>query len=141
MKRLNRRQFAKTIASGIGVLSTPMGFALPIQQAHPAPFTAEQRHYSLENKFGISLTLDTQEGFYTVQHGGEHWLGRGLVSVLENKRWYRSDRVKYPEVAAYDRTTEKLALTGVKTGTSTNCLGTYQSIEVTWQVPDSATAF
>ena len=140
MKSLTRRQFAKTVASGIGVLSTPLGLAIPIPQAHPAPFTAEQQQYSLANKFGISLTINPKEGFYTVQYGDERWLGEGLVSVLENKRWYRSAQTKYPEVAAYDRTTERLALTGVKTGTSTNFLGTYQSIELAWQVPDSTTA-
>jgi hypothetical protein len=141
VKGLTRRQFGKTIASGMAALSTPMGLAMPIPQAHPDPFSFGQRSYSLENKFGISLAFNPAEGAYTVRCGGESWLGKGLVSVLENKRWYRSAQVKYPDVAAYQHEGERLALTDVKTGTSTDFLGAYQSIELAWQVPDSGTAF
>jgi len=138
MRSLTRRQFAKTIASGLGALSSPISFATPLHQAQPAPFTAEQRQYSINNKFGVSLTIDAKQGFFTVQYGGERWLGTGLVSVLENKRWYRS--AKDQKADAYGRT-EKLVLTDVKTGASADFLGAYQSLELAWQVPDSATAF
>ena len=141
MKGLTRRQFGKTIASGMAALSTPMGLATPIPQAHAVPFSFGQQSYSLENKFGISLVFNPAEGAYTIRCGGESWLGKGLVSVLENKRWYRSAQVKYPEVAAYQHAGERLALTDVKTGESADFLGAYQSIELAWQVPVSGTAF
>jgi hypothetical protein len=117
-----------------------MGLAIPAQQANPTPSLAQQREHSLENKFGISLAVNPKEGSYTLQFGGERWLGKGLVSVLENKRWCRSAEVKYREVAAYDRP-QKLLLTDMKTGKSSDFLGSYQSIELAWQAPDSTTAF
>jgi hypothetical protein len=141
MKTLTRREFGKTIASGVVVLSSPMGLAIPVQQSSPTAPAVQQGEYSLENNFGVSLAVNPSEGVYIVQYGGERWLGKGLVSVLESKRWYRSAQVKYPEVAAYDRTKERLALTDVKTGAGTDFLGAYQSIELAWQVPESTTGF
>jgi len=90
VRELTRRQFGKTLASGLAVLSSPMGLGVPITQAHPVQVSSAKREYSFENKLGISLVVNSTEGAYTVRYGGERWLGRGLVSVLENKRWYRS---------------------------------------------------
>jgi len=141
MKSLTRRQFGKTVASTIGALSAPMDFAIASQQGTSAASPAQQREYSLENKFGISLTVNPKEGSYAVRYGGERWLGNGLVSMLANKRWSRSAEVKYREVAAYDRPQKRLILTALETGQSSDFLGSYQSIDLAWQAPDSTTAF
>jgi hypothetical protein len=59
--------------------------------------------------------------------------------VLEHKRWYRSADVEYPETIACDQPQGKLLLAGVKTGRSQDPLGSYESIDLTWKVPDSTT--
>jgi len=135
MKKLTRRQFAATVASGLSVLANSGSFAESLPQSPPS--AAEQR-YSLQNTFGLALAVDAKTGSYAVQYGGERWLGAGHVSVLENKQWYGS--AAQPELAGRSRA-GKLVLTGAKTGASADFLGSYQSVELAWEVPDSAAAF
>jgi len=73
---------------------------------------------------------------YSVRYQGERWLGTGLVSVLANRRWYRSAAVKYPEAAAYQQPVGKLLLKDVKSGRDRDQLGSYEAIELTWMTPD-----
>ena len=139
MKHLTRRGFGKAMACGIGAMSVPMSFAVPPPQAESAASSARQLVHSLENRFGISLTVEPEKGLYSIRFQEERWLGTGLASVLEDKRWYRSADVKYPETTAYDHPEGKLLLTGVKTGRSKDHQGSYESIDLTWKVPDSTT--
>jgi len=46
--------------------------------------------YSLHNRFGLSVSVAPEVGQYWVAYKGHPWLGRGIVSVLVKKRWYRS---------------------------------------------------
>lgn len=140
MKHLTRRDFGKAMAGGIGAMSVPMCFAAPTPQAESTASSARKLVHSLENRFGISLTVEPEKGLYSILYQGERWLGTGFASVLENKRWYRSATVKYPETKAYDRPQGRLLLTDVKTGRSEDHLGSYESIDLTWKVPDSTTS-
>jgi len=139
MKHLTRRDFGKAMACGIGALSVPLSLAVPTPPAGSAASEVRRTEHSLENKFGISLTVEPKQGLYSIRYQGERWLGRGLASVLEHKRWYRSAEVKYPEISAYDQPQGELLLTGLRTGRSEDHLGSYESIELTWKVPDSTT--
>ena len=139
MKHLNRRDFGKVMAGGIGALSVPSTFARPTPQAESAASGSQPSVHALENRFGISLKVEPEEGVYSIRYQGERWLGTGLASVLENKRWYRSAGVSYPETIAYGRPQGKLLLSGVKTGKNNDHLGSYESIDLTWKVPDSTT--
>lgn len=139
MKHLTRRDFGKAVAGGIGALSVPISFAFPTLPAASAASSAQPSAHSLENRFGISLRVEPEAGLYSVRYQGERWLGTGLASVLENRRWYRSADVKYPEASAYLQPQGKLLLTDMKTGRSEDHLGSYESIDLTWKVPDSPT--
>jgi len=139
MKSLTRRQFGKTVASGIGAISAYRNGTGLIQLTTLISYPGQQREHSLENKFGISLTVNTKEGFYTIRYGGERWLGKGLASVLENERWYRSAELKYPNASANVRPEGRLLLAEVKTGQSSDSLGNYNFIELGWNVPNSTT--
>src|SRR5579872_2462648 len=138
MKSLTRREFGKTVASGIGAISACKKGAAFIQQTTSISSPDQKREYSLENKFGISLAVNTEEGFYTIRYGGERWLGKGIASVLENKRWYRSAELKDPSASATVPPEGRLLLAEIKTGRSSDSLGNYNFIELEWKVPNSA---
>ena len=100
------------------------------------PPSAAERTYLLQDKFGISVSVDLQTGLYSVQYNGQSWFGPGIVSVLANKRWYRSADVKFPEVAAYVHPQGKLIFEDAKTGSEKDRLGVYEFIDLSWKVPD-----
>jgi hypothetical protein len=110
MKHLTRRKFAKTMACEIGAWSVLLSLAVATAQAQSAASEVGRTEHSLENKFGIALTVEPNQGLYSIRYQGERWLGTGVASVLENKRWYRSADVKYPETN--DQPQGKLLLTG-----------------------------
>jgi hypothetical protein len=138
MTHLTRREFGKAVACGIGALSVPLGFAVPTAQADSA-FSDGRSKRMLENQFGISLTIEPEQGCYSIRCHGQRWLGHGAVSVLANNRWYRSAELNYPETIFHDHPPGKLVLAGVTAGRSKDSLGSYESVELTWKVPDSAT--
>lgn len=102
--------------------------------AQSAPDTA-QKVYSLQNKSGIAVSIDTQSGEYSVTYKGESWLGPGIISVLSKNQWYRSADVKFPVIAAYHPAQGKLPLVEAGSGPGTDRLGSYDSITLTWNVP------
>jgi hypothetical protein len=90
--------------------------------------------YSLQNGFGMSVSVEPKTGDYSVLLNGQQWFGPGRVSVLSGKRWYRST----PIHAFYDsveRPEGQLALRGVKTGSDGDVLGTYDFIDLEWDLP------
>lgn len=89
---------------------------------------------SLRNNAGIVLSVDANAGRYTVTYRGQSWFGPGIVSVLVGKRWYRSTSAVYPEVAAYEQPQGKLVLKQDRTGTQSDRFGTYDFIELDWNV-------
>jgi len=95
------------------------------------------RTYSLQNRFGISVAVEPSEGRYTVRYNGQSWFGPGIVSVLANKRWYRSADVKFPEAAAYNQPSGRLTLQDAKSASGTDRRGEYGTIDLTWGVPGS----
>jgi hypothetical protein len=93
--------------------------------------------YSLENKFGISVSVEPDVGRYSVRYNGQSWFGLGIVSVLANKRWYRSGDVKFPEAAVYDQPSGRLTIEDTKVASGTDRWGEYQAIDLSWRVPGS----
>ena len=101
--------------------------------------------HSLQNKFGISVTFEPKTGVYTVDYKQGSWFGPGIVSVLVNRRWYRSSSLSFPEAKAYEGPQGKLLLADLKQTAASDQLGAYDSLEVLWKVPGTsvevATAF
>ena len=128
------------MASGIGAWSVPISLAVPRSQSAPPAGGTRLASQSLENRFGISLTVEPEKGTYSIRYQGERWLGTGLASLLENKRWYRSAEVKYPETTAYGQWQRKLRLGDISTGKGQDHLGNYESIDLAWKVPESPTS-
>lgn len=93
--------------------------------------------YSLKNKFGISVVVDPEAGRYSVNYNGQSWFGPGIVSVLVNRRWYRSAEIKFPEAVGYEVPQGRLVLEKVSPGSGEDGLGGYDSIDVGWSVPDT----
>jgi hypothetical protein len=97
---------------------------------------AEEPNLSLENSSGISVNVNPTSGFYSVKYKSEPWMGRGFVSVLANGRWYRSAAVIYPEASAYKNPDGRLSLQDKKTGSGNDRLGAFDSVSLTWKIPD-----
>lgn len=110
-----------------------------IGQKRPGPAEI----YQLKNKFGTVVAVDIVGGTYNVEElapgaaGPEirdsaerSWFGRGIVSVLLNKKWYRST------TGLIGNSDGRLLLSDVKTGASSDRFGSYDFIELQWQVPD-----
>ena len=95
------------------------------------------RTYSIQNKFGISVSVEPKAGTYSVTYKGQNWFGTGIVSVLQNKRWYRSTDVKYSDAAEYDRASSKLTLGDVRSASGKDRWGEYETIDLNWAVPGS----
>ncbi len=95
------------------------------------------RTYSLQSRFGISISVEADAGRYEVRYNGQSWFGPGIVSVLANKRWYRSADVKFPEAAAYDQPSGKLTLADAKRASGSDRWGEYETIDLSWEVPGS----
>ena len=93
--------------------------------------------YSLQNSLGISVSFDPQAGSYSVNFNNQSWLGPGIVSVLINKRWYRSSGIAFPEPAAYEKSQGRLVLEDVKQGSGSDRLGAYDFIELLWKAPET----
>jgi hypothetical protein len=104
--------------------------------------------YQLKSRFGTILSVDVTDGSYLVEQlgpgaagaaltssAGQPWLGRGMISVLVNHKWYRSTPRKLSRGSDGD-TTGKLAFSGVKTGSASDQFGAYDYIETTWVVPE-----
>jgi hypothetical protein len=99
--------------------------------------TESSRKYSLQNKFGLSVSVEPSEGRYSVRYHGQSWFGPGIVSVLVNKRWYRSGDVNFPEAAGYDQPSGRLTLADAKSAFGKDRWGEYGTIDLSWGVPDS----
>jgi hypothetical protein len=96
------------------------------------------RTYSLENKFGISVSVSPQAGTYSILCAGKRWLGEGLVSVLVDGRWYRSAAYPFVDGGEKKPSSGRLQAADVKTGSENDVLGVFDFIEVRWKVPSTA---
>ena len=105
MKGLIMRMFARAMYYAVTVFVLAMPTVLFCQSNDPV----------LENKYGVSVSVDSKDGTYSVKYEGKLWLGTGIVSVLAQNRWYRSSEVRFPEPAAY-LASGKLTLLDVKSG-------------------------
>ncbi len=90
--------------------------------------------YSLKNAFGMSVSVRTKSGDYSVQYKGREWLGRGIVSVFAGKRWHRSDQLQSYSVGPPEA---KLSLRGVKTGSGKDGSGSFGFLDLEWELPDT----
>jgi hypothetical protein len=98
---------------------------------------ADTPELSARNRFGLSVAVDTKAGTYFVEYRGQRWLGTGFVSVLANRRWYRSaTTIKYPQAAAYNQPQGSLILEGSKSSSGSDGLGRYDYLQLNWRVPD-----
>ena len=95
------------------------------------------RTYSIQNKFGIRVSVEPKTGIYSVTYKGQNWFGIGIVSVLQNKRWYRSADVNYPEAAECDHASGRLTLGDVEHASGKDRWGEYETIDLSWAVPGS----
>jgi hypothetical protein len=59
------------------------------------------------------------------------------VSVLQNKRWYRSADVNYPEAAENGHASGKLTLEDIEHASGKDRWGEYETIDLNWVVPGS----
>ena len=103
----------------------------------PLCATDAGRTYSIQNKFGISVSVVPKTGTYSVNYQGQNWLGTGIVSVLQNKRWYRSADVKYPAADERDGASGRLTLANVENASGKDRWGEYETIDLNWAVPGS----
>ncbi len=117
--------------------------------------------YQLKNKFGTSVSVNTTEGSYLVEQlgpgaagaavtgsTGQPWFGQGMVSILVNHKWYRSTPHRPYRANESDShlgqmdpdsdSLGRLVFSGVKTGSSSDGFGSYDSIETTWVVPNTS---
>jgi hypothetical protein len=93
--------------------------------------------YSLKNSFGISVSVRPKAGDYSVLYNGREWFGRGTVSVFAGKRWYRSAQLHSYSVGSEEG---KLSLRGVKTGSRKDVFGTYDFLDLEWELPGAGKA-
>jgi hypothetical protein len=128
------------IAYQLLTVSSILLLSCSLWAAQSAPGSPE-KVYSLRNKFGISVSVDTQAGHYSVTYKGQSWLGCGIVSVLSKNHWYRSADVKFPVATAYHPPQGKLLLAESGRGSGTDRLGSYDSISLTWNVPGQEVKF
>ena len=103
------------------------------------------RTYLLQNKFGLSVSVDPELGHYNVSYQGQSWLGRGIVSVLRNNRWYRSQsalgtagREDHRTVVQKD---SELRVDGIRTGSDSDVPGAYDFIELSWELTPTGDEF
>jgi hypothetical protein len=107
-----------------------------------------KQSYSLKNKFGTSLTINADDGSYTVEQTTAHaagaalapgqqqsWLGRGLISVYAGRRWFRSSDDRFLHLPGNDHAEGRLVLSGARRGSATDSLGNYDFVELSWTVP------
>jgi len=133
-------------SSALGVFFPLWIFILALEaRGQPA---APQPPYVLKNKFGTALTVNPEEGSYTVEQsttraagaglrsGQEQaWLGRGLISVYAGHRWFRSTAGAAYPVRGNEQAEGRLVSTGSQTGSATDSLGSYDFVELSWTVP------
>lgn len=94
---------------------------------------------TLHNGSGIEVDVDPEQGVYTVRYHGQIWLGSGFVSVLADKRWYRSASVIMPESNTVHAPDGRLKLTDLKQGSDDDSLGAFDYLNLTWEVPVQGT--
>ena len=78
------------------------------------------------------MSVEPKAGIYSVTYKGQNWFGTGIVSVLQNKRWYRSADVNYPDAAECDHASEKLTLGDVEHASGKDRWGEYETIDLSW---------
>lgn len=97
--------------------------------------TKQQSTIKLINKFGISLDIDITSGIYEVLCKGQSWLGRGLVSVLYNKAWYRN-------LVSTEKTCNDLSITYSKREDNlSDDIGTHTRVSLRWKIKDTECRF
>ena len=120
---------------------------------HASGNSAVSKHaYVLKNKFGTVLSIDPDEGSYTVDQSTAHaagaglspgaeqpWFGKGLISVYSDHRWYRSTSSRFYNVRGSDKPDGRLVLSGSQNGSATDALGSYDFVELRWMVPGGGT--
>lgn len=96
--------------------------------------------YSLQNRFGISVSFEPKTGAYAVDYHKRSWFGPGIVSILINKRWYRSSSIKFPEAKVYEEPQGKLVLVDLKQTAASDSLGSFDSLEALWKAAGTSVA-
>jgi hypothetical protein len=89
--------------------------------------------YSLENTFGISLSVNSKTGSYAVKYHGQSWLGPGTVSVLSAGRWYRGGGIRFFKQDG------RLSVQGTDVGSGRDDLGAYDYVDLHWNTPPLGT--
>lgn len=128
-REMTRRDFGKTLATGVGSLGLPAMFPVTQVTSLPNPKGGQQR-LTLENKFGISVAIDGDAGQYQVLLYGKPWVGKGIVSVLVDKQWYRSGTFAFFEQNG------NLPVNDFKSGSDTDAFGKYEYVTLSWKVPN-----
>jgi len=108
--------------------------------------------YTLKNRFGSIVTINPQDGYYSVAQLAAHaagaalspgeeqpWFGRGQISVFANHRWFRSTDSAFYHVRGNENPDGRLVLAGVKAGSAKDLLGSYDFVDVSWTVPGTQT--
>jgi hypothetical protein len=137
--KFNRRQFLREGVGGAtlaiaGPTVASDSSSVASGQTETKPSSVKKR-YSLQNKFGVSVSVEPDIGRYYVTYQGESWFGTGIVSVLAENRWYRSADVKYPDAAAYSQPSRRLILNDVKSSSQNDQFGRFDSLALSWAVP------
>lgn len=136
MKMTLLKLFAKSYASTLKPNRWVCCLALLLTITAAATcFSADTHELVLQNSLGLSVEVNTKTGMYFVKYKGQLWFGPGLVSVLAKNRWYRSANIKYPEPAVYERQQGSLALEETQSRSGSDGLGSYDDIQLTWEVP------
>lgn len=137
--KVDRRQFLRDGVGGITLAIAESKVALDSGnvasgQTH-AVLPDVKKTYPLQNRFGISVSIEPHSGCYFVTYHDQSWFGPGIVSVLAGNRWYSSSDVKHPEAAAYSQPSGKLVLEDVKSGSENDRFGRFDSVALSWLVP------
>jgi hypothetical protein len=97
---------------------------------------AEGHVITLRNDAGIDLEVNPELGIYTLRYKSQEWFGPGFVSALSGGRWYRSASVIIPEPKTFQVPDGRLSLISVKQGSDSDGLGSFDFVNLVWEVPE-----
>lgn len=97
--------------------------------------------YSLENRFGLAVSLYPDRGHYEVRYKESLWFGIGIVSILHESKWYRSQTAlgfkDREDHSLASRKNAELVVVDIESGSENDIAGRYNFINVYWELKDT----